>query len=174
MILVRVCFGTNERMLSKLMRWLTRSNVTHVWLEYECLVWSGIWAAHVTERGAIKEHHIHVRSKYRVCEVFEPLVELTGVISMGGLIGVAGYDYRNAIWNGLLFLLYRFTKWHWLYKFTLRRMCKLTCSEFVAWIFKASDLKHTEQLEPELTMVGDLAKFCKNSDEFRRVEESSW
>jgi len=75
------------------------------------------------------------------------------------------YDFK-VIWNALLLVLNRVTKWHWLWKLTVKDVSKLSCSEFVATVMKRAGLPEAQGLDPEFATPGDLFKICKASKTF--------
>jgi hypothetical protein len=163
--MVRVGFGTNDKLTSRLIRWATRSPWSHVWLEYSSGVWGGQWAAHSWADGVVKVPLEQVHSTYPRRVVYECSLDLaSGFQWARGHIG-ADYDY-GVIWNGLLLVVHRATGWKWLWEIVARNAAKFSCSEFVAGLLKAAGAEVVKGVEPELTTPGELERLCAGSDDF--------
>jgi len=77
----------------------------------------------------------------------------------------AKYDY-GVIWNGIILVLHRVTGWEWLNEVVTRNAVRMSCSEFVAGILKASGVDGTADMDIELTPPGDLERLCHDSGDF--------
>lgn len=166
--MIYVCFGTNDKISSRLIRWATRSLYSHAWIEYPSGVWGGRWVAHAWADGVVKVPLEQVEEAYPTRRMYEckiPINELSSGFDWARKHIGAGYDY-GVIWNGLLLVLWRATKWQWLWRIITRNAAKLSCSEFACGFLKAARVNGTESLDPELTTPGDLEKFCASSDDF--------
>jgi hypothetical protein len=174
--MICIGFGTNDKLASRLIRWATRSEWSHVWIEYPSGVWGGRWVAHSWADGVVKVPLERVEAAYPRRLVYECRADLTEGLKWARQYIAAAYDY-GVIWNGLLLALYRATGWGWLSKAVHRNAARYSCSEFVGGIFKASGVQGVEssgaivgevedRFDPELTTPGDLAKFCADSDDF--------
>ena len=158
--MICIVFGTNNKFRSKLIRWVTKSAWSHVWIEYPSGIWGGTWAAHSSYNGVVKLPVENVRRTYPAYKVYRCNYNLEkGLQKAREYIG-AKYDY-GVIWNGLLLVLLRLTGWKFLWKIAARNANKFSCSEFVSSILKASNLYSGD---PELTTPGDLELFCRESD----------
>lgn len=168
--IIRVGFGTNERFHSRLIRWATESRWSHTWLEYESILWRGIWVAHAAPHGVVKVQLAKVLQEYPVNIRFSYEANLTdGFAWARDYIG-APYDY-GAIWNGLLYAAHRVTKWQFLHNVVSRNTSKHTCSEFVAGFLKASKTPGFEGLDPELIPPGDLFNICTRTHGFELLPD---
>lgn len=164
--MICIGFGASDSVRSKLIRWATKSDWSHVWVEYQSRAWGGYWAAHSTEKGVVKEPAARVKRRYNRAVLFEAKFDLTpGMSSARTLVGKP-YDFM-VIWNALLLILSRWIRYGWLVQYVSRDLSKVTCSEFVATIIKRSGLQEAKGLDPELTTPGDLHRLCERSREFR-------
>lgn len=166
--MIHVGFGTNEEWTSKLIRWATKSRWSHVWIEYPSEVWGGRWVAHSRADGVVKVPMERVEKMYPTRKIYECRLSVDRLTSGFGWARrhiSARYDY-GVIWNGLLLVLYRATKWQWLWGIVTRNAAKFSCSEFVGGFIKEAGLADTESLDPELTTPGDLEKLCSSSNDF--------
>ena len=166
--MICIGFGTNEKWTSKLIRWATRSEWSHVWIEYPSGVWGGRWVAHSWADGVMKVPLEQIEQTYPTRKIYECRVQidhLAAGFNWARKYISADYDY-GVIWNGLLLVLYRATNWQWLWKVVTRNASKFSCSEFVGGFLKAAGVNETESLDPELTTPGDLEKFCSSSNDF--------
>lgn len=75
----------------------------------------------------------------------------------------ADYDY-GVIWNCILLLLWRSTKWKFLWKLVVRNASRFSCSEFVTSFLIAAKVPGTATLDPETVYPGMLEKFCDDSE----------
>ena len=164
--MICIGFGASDSLRSKLIRWATASDWSHVWVEYPSTCWGGQWAAHSTEYGVVKEQCERVRTRYDRTYIFEVKgFDITnGMKECGHLLG-RRYDFK-VIWNALLLVVHRATKWKWLWSLASRDISRLTCSEFVATVMKRAGLSEAKGLDPEFTTPGDLFKLCKASKTF--------
>jgi hypothetical protein len=159
--MIVIGFGTNEKWTSKLIRWVTRSEWSHVWIEYPSGVWGGRWVVHSWESGVVKVPLELIREKYPKHRSYDLN---RGEMAQGfdwarERIG-ASYDY-GVIWNALMLVMYRATGWEWLHRILLRNAAKFSCSEFVSGFMKASKVKGTEDWDPEFMPPVDLFQFCE-------------
>ena len=168
--MICICFGTNDKWVSKLICWATDAPYSHTWIEYPSMVWGGLWVAHSSENGVNKMPQELVRKAYPESEIYECKLDMTdGFWWARNYVGVADYDYTAAIWNGFLLALYGLTRWRWLYKIVYRNAAKVTCSEFGAGFVKHSGVAGAEDMDIELTTTGALRSFCKASDDFEII-----
>lgn len=165
--MICICFGTNEKWTSRLICWATEAEYSHTWGEYPSSVWGGEWAAHSSSSGVVKVPAEAVRQEYPKFVAYECQADLSKGFEWARKYVGAKYDY-GVIWNALLLVLYRFTKWRWLWNVVSRNDAKLSCSEFWASLFKNAEVPGAEKLDPELTTSRMLRAFCVKSDEFVR------
>jgi hypothetical protein len=178
--MIRIGFGTTDKLHSRLIRWVTRSPWSHVWIEYESAVWDGWWAAHAGPTGVVKVPLEQVHEAHTKRRVYECEVDLSkGLRAVREYVG-SEYDYRSVMWNGLLLLLSRVFAREWLMKIVSKNRSKMSCSEFVSLIMKRAGVFDSEQsahvlltlgvkveeLDPELVTPGALERFCSDSDDF--------
>jgi hypothetical protein len=163
--MLHLCFGTNDKLYSRLIRWATGAHLTHAWVEYKSAVWGGWWVAHSTDRGVIKEVAEGVDARYPTHRKYECRADLSaGLQAVRSYVGTADYDWA-VIWNALLLVLYRATNWEWLYRIVARNGAKMVCAELVGIILKESGLAGTENFDPELMTTGMLDEFCASSED---------
>jgi len=164
--MICIGFGASDSLRSKLIRWATDAEYSHVWIEYPSTCWGGQWVAHSAEKGVVKEPMKRVRARYDRIYVFEVKgFDLTsGMAASKELLGRA-YDFK-VIWNALLLVIHRATKWKWLWKVASKDISKITCSEFVATVMKRAGLPEAKGLDPEFVTPGDLFHLCKSSKTF--------
>jgi len=170
--MICIGFGTNEKWTSRLIRWATASEWSHVWIEYPSGVWGGRWVAHSWADGVVKVPLEQVEAAYPKRKVYECRFELDDGLKWARQYIAAGYDY-GVIWNGLVLVLHRATGWGWLDRVATRNAAKYSCSEFVGGILKASGVRGVrssgvvdegaDPFDPELTTPGDLERFCSDS-----------
>jgi hypothetical protein len=165
---IYIGFSRGRSLRSKLIRWATAAEWSHVWVEYPSHVWGGRWVAHSAENGVVKvPAELYLASRETV-KRFEVKPDITGGLEACREFVGKRYDYK-VIWNALLGVLWRATGWEWLKKIVSKDSSKLTCSEFVTSILKEAGVVGTESMDPELTTPGDLESFCSSSDDFWAV-----
>ena len=182
--MICIGFGANDSLRSKLIRWATGSEYSHVWIEYPSTCWGGQWVAHSAEHGVVKEPCERVRARYDRTYIFEVKdFDLTpGMQASKELLG-RRYDFK-VIWNGLLLVLNRVLKSKWLWKLAAKDMSKLSCSEFVTVVMMRAGLPAIQsgefvhqvmgrlgiegatEVEPEFVTPGNLFRLCKSSKTF--------
>jgi hypothetical protein len=173
-------FGTNEQWHSKLIRWISGSTWSHVWVED--LLWNHQVVLHATTQGIIVEPYLHVLDRYPTYERYR-VVDLVDLrLGLRRMIGDLGerYDY-SIIWNGLLLGLWKLTHLSWLYKLTITNASKSSCSDWVinvlhqagfftsASLFPISKVKKLQTelglppsgvFEPDTTPPSTIHKIC--------------
>lgn len=163
--MIVIGFSRGHSLRSKLLRWATAAQWSHVWIEYPSHLWGGRWVTHSAENGVVKVPAEPYLASQETVLRYKIGVDVTeGFKQCRGYIG-RKYDYKM-IWNGLLGVIHRVTKWQWLYKIVSKDSSQFTCSEFVTLILKKAGVPGTEDMDPELTTPGDLEKFCSKSDNF--------
>ena len=178
--MIRIGFGTTNKLHSRLIRWVTRSPWSHVWVEYESEEWGGWWAAHAGPTGVVKVPLEKVHESHTKRKVYECEVDLSkGLRSVREYVG-ADYDYRSVLWNGFLLLMSRVFAREWLVKIVSRNRSKMSCSEFVSSVMQGAGMFDSEhaaevllalgvnvaELDTELITPGALERFCAGSDDF--------
>lgn len=163
--MICVGFGTNDKWTSRLIRWATRSEWSHAWIEYPSSILGGRWAVHAGPNGVVPVPIEQVEEAYPKRKLYECSVNLDlGFQWARNRIG-AKYDY-GVIWNGIILVLHRVTGWEWLNEVVTRNAVRMSCSEFVAGILKASGVDGTADMDIELTPPGDLERLCHDSGDF--------
>lgn len=164
--MISIGFGTNEKFHSKLIRWITNHHHSHVWIEYVSETWDGVWIAHASPKGVVKETQENVYERYPKHVVYDIAIDVKkGLHAVRNDFG-ADYDYPSVIWNGFLLTIYKVIRWNKLHKLAARNVSKFSCSEFVSKILKKAGVPGADSLDPELTTPADLERFCAESDYF--------
>jgi len=163
--MIYVCFGTNQKFHSRLIRLVTKSKWSHVWIEYPSKTWGGWWGADSSPHGVTKRpaEIIHKEYPKRICYKCEASLE--GGFRWARKHINSKYDYA-AFWNLFLYLLLKFTQWKFLWKIVARNSSKFTCSEFATGVLQASNITFSERLDAELTTPAMLQYFISTSDKF--------
>jgi hypothetical protein len=159
---IRIIFGTNNSLRARLIRWATKSKWSHVWIEYPSEMWGGWWAAHSAEDGVVKVPHNRLWSRYPKRTMYELDVPLDLGFEWARRVIGARYDY-GVIWNALLLVLFRATRWEWLYQVVARNAARFSCSEFVAGFLKAAGTEGTEHWDVELMPPEALYRYMQKA-----------
>lgn len=165
---IRIVFTAGTHWVSRAIRWVLRSEVSHVFIDYPSAVWGGRWVAESTKGGvrkvpAIKARN-HLHSEF-VCR-FDARSGFSAVSRYFG----DEYDYVGAAVVGVLALL-----WRW-FKVKVRNPLRSSraqfCSELVARILIGSNVPGTERWDPEKAGPGRLLRFClMNPEYFHQVRK---
>jgi hypothetical protein len=158
---IRIVFTAGTHWISRIIRWVLRSEVSHVFIEYPSSIWGGRWVAEATKGGvrkvqAYKSRH-HVYAEF-ICK-FDVR---SGLANAAKYVGDE-YDYSGAIILGLLALL-----WRW-FKVKLRKPLRASksqfCSEFVARVLMGMKEVQVEGWDPEQAGPDRLLQFCRKHPE---------
>lgn len=171
--MIRIGFGTNNKLRSKLIRWATKSEWSHVWIEYQSELWGGDWGAHAHDKGVIKVPLHKIYTEYTKRKVYYCHADADLKRGFQWAANRVGYRYDyGVIWNGLLYFLYRLFGWLFLWKLVVYDRSEMTCSEFVAGFLKAAGMQELQPEDPELLPPGDLEKECLGSSFFSEVRRT--
>jgi hypothetical protein len=158
---VRIVFTAGTRWMSRAIRWVLRSEVSHVFVEYPSGVWGGRWAAEATKGGVRKvpasKARKHVHSEFIV--KFDPT---PGFVAVRKYFG-AEYDYVGAAILGFLALL-----WRWFrvkVRHPLRASKAQFCSEFVSRLLMGVDAVQVSDWDPEKSGPDRLLRFLRRHPE---------
>lgn len=163
---MHVCFGTNDKFHSKLIRKITESKWSHAWLEFECkgellALQSGFGGVEIYPAKKIRKEypkHIIYRNEFDPSNGFK-----WGFNHLG-----YGYDY-GVIVNAIILILFKLTKWKWLWKILLKNASKFSCSEFACLFLQKCEIQGLDKYEAEFTTPFDLSEFCEKSKDFKVV-----
>jgi len=163
---VRIVFTASTQWVSRVIRWVMRSKVSHVSIEYPSKLWGGRWIAEATKGGVRKVQSSkakkHVFAEFR-CK-FEAESGLRSVAKYCG----EEYDYTGALAFGFFVLFRRWFKVK--ARHPLRSSKAQFCSEFVARFFQGVDIGATKEWDVERSDPGRLYRFCdKRKDLFERL-----
>lgn len=160
---VVVGIGTNDRLSSRLVRRITRSDYSHAWVEY------GETVYHAQSKGVIDEEVSEVWKKYPKMRRFRLLAPSDIAERCAEyaetMIGIP-YDY-NVIGNGIRL---------WWY-FVTGRITKpevdpyrFHCVEFAIHVLReAAPISKLDQLDPELTYPGKLLTWLEGHTRFKEI-----
>lgn len=159
---VSLGFSRDKSLKSRLIRWVIKSNYSHVFIRYESHHWGDV-VVHATDRGIVVEPFERI-TKNKTIELFELNHDMTKGFANVRQHLTARYDFRSVIWNALLYLLLRITNAQFLWKLVARNAARLSCSEFgVLWLQGAAFPK-SNNLDTELTHLGILYGFITKSN----------
>lgn len=165
---VRIVFTARTNWFSRLVRWFTKSQVSHVFLEYDSSLWGGRWVAEATVGGVRKVPSYKARKnvvfEYRFLGDPRP-----GCAAIASYFGNK-YDYAGIVGFAVFILL-----WRWLHlkiKRPFTHSKAQLCSELVARWVKESGVPVAAYIDPELTtpqMVYDIC-FTSRPGYFEAIE----
>lgn len=154
---VHIVFTAPHKLSDRITRYVTRSEVSHVFIEYPSTLWGGRWAAEATRDGVRKV--VAKKARHNVCAEFYCRFDTRdGLKNVSQYLGEK-YDYFGAGFFGLAIYIKRWFSVK--LKSPLRSSKSQFCSEFVARFFKGSHLAGAEDWDPELASPERLYRFCK-------------
>lgn len=154
---VKIVFTRSNHILARLVRWGTKANVSHVFIEYPSKFWGDRWAIEATTHGGVRTVPAY-KARKNICAEFYCNVDIKpGIITLADYFGNK-YDWRGSILLGLFVIL-----WAW-FKMKIREPWGTTknqfCSELVSRCFKNVPLDGTEDWEPELIRPDMIYNYC--------------
>lgn len=163
---MKICFGKNNGFKSRLIRWLTKGEWSHSWIEI-----SKNLIQHCTVGGVQIEYRENIDNEYHYQDKYEikNYDEVLSNIFLHETL-ISKYDYFSAIWNGFLLVLYNLFHWKFLFKLTRIDEKKYTCSEYVADFLFHLKLYNSNNLELEFITPQFLYEICLKSRNFEKAE----
>ncbi len=159
---VSLIFTTSGHWVSRLIRFFTRSPVSHVMIGHEYL--RQPISLHADTRGII----IETREKsLKGREVYAEYRIIQGV-HLQKSIELLGQDYD---FKGLIgFAIHVIAKWlRWKIRNPFTSSKEMFCSEFVVRMNQCGCIPEFDGLDPELTSPGDLLRICEKGGSFEPV-----
>lgn len=155
---VRLVFTASKTLFGRLIRWLTSSPVSHVFLEYDSTLWGGRWVAEATIGGVRKVPSYKARHNV-VCEYKLTANPELGCKAIAKFFGNA-YDYVGIFWMAWFVIA-----WRWLrlkFKKPLRSSKSQLCSELMAR-FVEPYIQQAKGWDPEEITPEGLRRYCEMS-----------
>lgn len=155
----RIVFTASTGWIGRLIRWVTRSKVSHVAIEYSSSTWGGQWIAEADWRGVWKVPAAKVK-KNVYCEYKCKFDARPALQSIAGYVGTT-YDYKG------LFMLAWITAFWRIFRIKIRKPLWKTnsvkCSELVAKMLIAADPSNLvlQGWDPEMISPEDVRLFCE-------------
>lgn len=156
-----VGFSTTNKLVSRIIRWVTRGKCSHAWVRY----WDASLEQHMVLQAELHGYETipwkRWLTKNRLVAVFTPsdLDLLPSVRFIGQYLGV-DYDLKSALWCGLK---------RWLHKRFVRPTrspSSLMCSEAVCRMLQHSKVACVADLDPELVSPKELMERLAESPDF--------
>jgi len=167
---VKILFTAGSVWYARLIRFITRSSVSHVAVEYVDPLWGGPMIAEADARGILVRTAKNGRKDTVVVKEYECLFNIgPGFHAVAKYLGQP-YDYK-----GLFLIWWATIAWRWFRrKLQFRSTKNVKCSEFVAKMIKFCNLPGSEDFDTELITPKDLEKYCSlRVDHFAAVERTS-
>lgn len=163
-------FSRDNSFKSKLIRWVTRSPVSHAFICYDSPIWGPNVIVHATARGIVVEPYERAM-KGQTVKLFELEHDMSSGFAAVREYLTAGYDFRSVIWNGILYVLFWLTGARFLWKLIARNAARVSCSEFgVLWL-QGAEFPESKELDAELTHPGMLLEFATESEHSRDMSK---
>lgn len=167
--MICIGFGTNEKWTSRLIRWATDSQWSHVWIQYPSPIWGGWWTFQSWSNGVVLVPAEQTNFQYPKRKIYSfdsRDYDLARAFNWARDRVGSDYDYR-VIWNGTLLVLLKITGWKFLWDIAMKNAAEFSCSELACNFLQKAGVVGTEAMEPEFTTPGDLENFCWGSPDFR-------
>lgn len=158
---ITVGFSTTNKLISRLIRWVTRGKVSHAWIAFNdptlnmrLVMQAEAWGFEVRPWRRWKRQN-------RLVAEFVPKKDLTESLRwIARSLGVK-YDWHSAFLAGL---------WRWLGVWIRGRFSsprKLMCAEAVIRFLQHGEVVAVAHLDPEVTTPARLLQAVERSDEFQ-------
>jgi hypothetical protein len=163
---VLICFSTGSGWISRAIRKLTDSPVSHCFVLYESRLWGGWWAVQVDKHGPRKI--VAKRALGKSVRCFECSASLArGLRAVREYVG-SSYDFLGIfgfLLKALAWKVFRINTPN-----TVQSKSAWFCSEFVAAIFNASKLKDWKARDAASVDPGDPLSYVLTSKLFAEVD----
>lgn len=155
--MIRVGFSTQKKNpISKIIRKLTGSTVSHAWLVFDDPVFEREMVIEATETGVVMTPFDVFSVRNDVVEILTPRISLhSGLKTAGQWLGES-YDFTGLFGTAIV-LLGRWFKRRWKNPFNNAKA--MFCSEFVVRVLQESGYPGSECLDPSATTPQDLREF---------------
>jgi len=155
----QIGFSTGTGLVSRIIRWFTRSTVSHAWILYFDQEFGCDCILEATAEGFRIQSFEKFRSENRIIATFTPKIVLTpGFKSMAAWLG-AYYDF-GGLFGMAWVLLGRWLRRRW--RNPLASSRTMFCSEAVARLCFAAGYRGDIFEQPENTSPQDLYEFFLN------------
>lgn len=161
---VKIVFTASRTLFGRMIRWVTRSSVSHVFLVIP--IWEREFAVEATVGGTrvvpVERTWHNVESVWLIQNVPETTLR-AGLLKIVSLLGDV-YDWMGSFFLGVMLMLRNWFRVQWR---TLRWRTKaLKCSELVAVYLNSIGLTNyvAEQIVPD-----DIRRFVENCNNFRKI-----
>lgn len=161
---VWVGFSTTNKLMSRLIRWVTRGKSSHAWMRY----WDDTLEQYMVIQAEIEGYEtipwFRWKKKNRLVAAYESkeLDLMPGVRRMARYLGVE-YDFKSAFWAGIK---------RWLgkkFKRPFHSPKKLMCSEAVCMALQFDRVPCVKGMNPELVSPQELQAAIASSQDFVEV-----
>jgi len=155
---VAIGFSTSNGIVSRVIRWFTKSKVSHAWVSFDSKTLGLRLIMHATGGGYRLNHWEKWAAKNKVVAQFVSREDFTdGVRLMARQLGKK-YDLWSALFLG-------FKRWVGkLFRNPVRNKDRLHCSEAITLLLQTHG--YAANIDPESSTPGDLYQYCLKEDAF--------
>lgn len=161
--MIQIGFSTHKNnILSKIIRWITKSPISHCWILYYDIQFKIEMVLESTTEGfRILPFKTYQKQNDNIV-LFNPKFSLTmGLIKAGEKLGTK-YDFKG-LFGSIFPIIGRWFKRKWKNPFYSSK--ELFCSEAVTEIMKDSKYPGSDKFDPSTTNPNDLYNFFKKETE---------
>lgn len=159
--MIRVGFSTQKKnVFSRLIRRLTKSQVSHAWLLIDEAFLGLSMVMQATEGGWQLTDYRVFQSKNDVVCLIGPAVPLDSGVREAALWLGEHYDYTG-LFGSIFVLLGRWLKRKW--RNPLNVAHAMFCSEAVVYVLQSCEYPGSKELDPSATTPQDLLEFLSKS-----------
>lgn len=158
-------FSTTKKIISRIIRWISKSKVSHAWIGFydETLEMKMVMQAEMTGYEVIPISRWKRKNILKYVFTSDSLPLHDGLLYIAKYLGVE-YDFLSALKTGL-------KRWFKkLFKRPLQSPKKLMCSESVTLALQKAGAKCVYNVNTEMISPGELLKLVEGSKEFRSVK----
>lgn len=162
--MIKLVFTARPNWISRFIRWITKSPVSHVFIEYESKTFGGKWAleAWVPSVRSIPSH-LAKENVYEEKTLLHKSFDVpTALMELGKYVG-APYDYKSVLMF-IPMIIFKKIVAKWRHPLVTNK--SQFCSELTARFLMLLKLPGTEEWEPECITPYDIKKYTDKHPEF--------
>lgn len=158
--MILIGFSTSRSWISAVIRWFTRSKVSHAFISYYDPVYQEPMVLEADSTGFRIITLARFNTSNQVVEMVPPKIDVSGSMAFIGQWLGTPYDWKSLFGEGLVMLLRRLGR---RIRNPFTSSSKLICSESVVRLLQHAKYPGAETLIPDSTSPEDLLDFLKET-----------